>query len=385
MENLLDYVKSVSQSPFSSLPLTDLDFALFNELGYLSLIDYFQKDMKQEVSVTISDCLPIFQRTKPNLHFTFLNTKERIELFEAVLNSKRYQQVTISSYVNDIDTEFERQFAAMVFSIPEENCHQVVFRGTDDSLIGWKEDFKLTYMREIPAHRAAILYLKNILPGLSGRVIVSGHSKGGNLAIYAAAHLPKSLREKIDLLYMFDAPGFRQNFLQTQGYLAIREKIISIKPFESVVGVMLESDCKEQIVASKDKGMAQHLMMNWAVNTGKGQFECITQLSSMSQNLEKTFATWNESLSHYELKNLFDLLFDQLIDHGLTSLDDFSVKNPLEMTKYLDVYKALSPQQKQTFTKAVHLFIQAYRSNALNSRKTSFSSILTKWQQTKSD
>lgn len=107
MENLLDYVKSVSQSPFSSLPLTDLDFALFNELGYLSLIDYFQKDMSQEVSI-ISDWLPIFQRTKPNLHFTFLNTKERIELFEAVLNSKRYQQVTISSYVNDIDTEFVR-------------------------------------------------------------------------------------------------------------------------------------------------------------------------------------------------------------------------------------------------------------------------------------
>lgn len=100
MENLLDYVKSVSQSPFSSLPLTDLDFALFNELGYLSLIDYFQKDMSQEVSI-ISDWLPIFQ-------LTFLNTKERIELFEAVLNSKRYQQVTISSYVNDIDTEFVR-------------------------------------------------------------------------------------------------------------------------------------------------------------------------------------------------------------------------------------------------------------------------------------
>ncbi|MGT2832875.1 Mbeg1-like protein [Streptococcus halotolerans] len=381
MKNLLDYVANVGQTLFSEKSLTSLDFALFNELSYLSIFEYLPNDLKLAESLVIHDLALLFQQYDQDIQFTFLNTKERIDLLKMVLESKRYQHVMINHYVNDINAEFERQFAAMVFSIPEENTHQLVFRGTDDSLIGWKEDFKLTYMREIPAQRAASIYLKEILPTLSGQVLVSGHSKGGNLAVYAAAHLPIELQDKIALIYMYDAPGFRQNFLQSQGYLAIRSKIVAMKPFESVVGVMLESDRKPIIVASKDRGMGQHPMLNWSIDADKNEFETVTQLSPMSRKLEKTFAIWNKSLSHYELKNLFDLLFDQLIASGVTSLNDFSAKKPLGVAKYFEVYRRLSPKQKRVFTRALHLFIQAYRSNAVNPRKANLTSMLTKWQR----
>lgn len=381
MKNLLDYVATIGQTSFSEKALTSLDFALFNELGYLSIIEHLSKELKQKEFVVINDLALLFQQSKKDIPFTFLDTKERIGLFEAVLNSKRYKNVTISHYVNDVNTEFERQFAAMVFSIPEEKFHQLVFRGTDDSLIGWKEDFKLTYMREIPAQRAASIYLKEILPSLSGQVLVSGHSKGGNLAVYAAAHLSKELQDRITLIYVYDAPGFRPSFLQSESYLAIRSKIVAIKPFESVVGVMLESDRKPIIVASKDRGMGQHPVLNWAIDLEKNDFETVTQLSPMSRKLEKTFAIWNKSLSHYELKNLFDLLFDQLIASGVTSLNDFSAKKPLEMAKYFEVYRRLSPKQKRVFAKAFNLFIQAYRSSTVKSEKTNLSSILAKFNQ----
>ncbi|MFU1806018.1 Mbeg1-like protein, partial [Enterococcus faecium] len=91
-----------------------------------------------------------------------------------------------------------RQFSAMVFTLPEINHHQLVFRGTDDTMIGWKEDFKLTYVQEIPAHRAAVAYLEAYLEKYAGKVTVSGHSKGGNLALYAVAHVNDLLREQIE-------------------------------------------------------------------------------------------------------------------------------------------------------------------------------------------
>ncbi|MFV8043472.1 Mbeg1-like protein [Streptococcus pluranimalium] len=365
METLIDYVLANGKITFDDKPLTLLDFALFNELGYLQLIEHLPNDWRKQDEICIHDLAPLFHESKQAIQFTFLNTKERIALFEAFLRAKRYRHVTISHYVNDVNTEFERQFAAVVFSIPELKTHQIVFRGTDDSLVGWKEDFKLTYMREIPAQRAAVVYLRTILPTLSGEVIVSGHSKGGNLAVYAAANMSEDMQNRLSLIYMLDAPGFRKMFLESSGYRRVSGKIVSIKPHESVVGVMLTSDKISLIVASKEKGMAQHLLLNWGIDRETDSFLGLEQLSPMSQKLEKTFAIWNQRLSHYELKHLFDLLFDLLIEEGVSSLDDLSGKHPLELRKHLEVYRQLTPQQRRLFVKAFNLFILAYRSSKL--------------------
>ena len=101
---------------------------------------------------------------------------------EAMVRSRRFARLNLSDYCSVLDKEVEKQFAAMIFSLPEMDYQQIVFRGTDDSVIGWKEDFQLTYSREIPAHRSAIAFLEKHLPNLSGHIAVSGHSKGGNLA-----------------------------------------------------------------------------------------------------------------------------------------------------------------------------------------------------------
>lgn len=368
MENLSDYIRQNAQTPFSVKPLTVLDFTIFNELGYLGLIDHLTKDRTRSEGVWLHELRPLGQELLTNNRFDFLNTKERLALLDLVTSAKRYQHVRISHYVNDVNEEFERQFAAMVFSIPEENVHHIVFRGTDDSLIGWKEDFKLTYMSELPAHRAAVHYLNRTMPQLSGQVLISGHSKGGNLAVYAAANSQAMLKNRITMILVLDSPGFRQTFLSSEAYQTLSHRIVVIQPYESIVGVMLESDKQPLIVASRDKGIAQHMVLNWAVDIVSDGFVLVDSLSPTSIKLAQTFAIWNQSLPSYELKQLFDLLFDSLREDGIRSLNDLSLKASLELPISFDPYRRLTAQQKELFKRAIGLFIQAYRSSRSLSR-----------------
>lgn len=363
MKTLIDYIRQNAQIPFSQKPLNVLDFTIVNELGYLGLIDSLTDDWTKGAHFLLHELSPFWQECTKQNHFDFLNTKERLQLLELVAISERYRHVSVSYYVNDVSITFERQFAAMVFSIPEENTHHIVIRGTDDSLVGWKEDFKLTYMSEIPAHRAAVRYLNEVIPKLSGQLLISGHSKGGNLAVYAAAHLQQDMKERVAMVLVLDAPGFRQAFLQSPSYQALSHRIVVIQPYESIVGVMLESDKQPLVVIAREKGISQHMVLNWAVDTTSDGFVLCDNLSPLSRKLAQTFTIWNQSLSSCDLKQLFDLLFDVLREDGITSLNDLSLKTPLELPKHIDVYRRLTVQQRQLFIRAIALLIQAYRSS----------------------
>ena len=223
-------------------------------------------------------------------------------------------------------------------------------------------------MSELPAHRAAVHYLNRTMPQLSGQVLISGHSKGGNLAVYAAANSQAMLKNRITMILVLDAPGFRQAFLSSEAYQTISHRIVVIQPYESIVGVMLESDKQPLIVASRDKGIAQHMVLNWAVDIVSDGFVLADSLSPTSLKLAQTFAIWNQSLPSYELKQLFDLLFDSLREDGIRSLNDLSLKGSLELPMSFDPYRRLTAQQKELFKRAIGLFIQAYRSSRSLSR-----------------
>lgn len=200
MPNLLNYLKAAKDISFGDLPLNDLDCICINELAYIPFGEL--------AGWTTSDSQTLFDFLEENverLQVGALITENRLRLSYLMAISKRFENLTISHYVSSITVEFERQFAAALFTLPDGNYHQIVFRGTDDTLIGWKEDFKLTYMREIPSHRSAIRYLKHLLPHLEGEIVISGHSKGGNLALYASTQLPTDLQDKVSRIIWLDS------------------------------------------------------------------------------------------------------------------------------------------------------------------------------------
>lgn len=343
MSHLIDYLEKVENLTFDQEPLNILDKVCINEIGYLTYEKWLTaSDLKKPIN------LHDFAEGKElNLDYSFMVTKERVELAEAIVRSRRFASLSLSNYRSVLDKEVEKQFAAMIFSLPELDYHQLVFRGTDDSVIGWKEDFQLTYSREIPAHRSAMTFLEDHLPNLSGHITVSGHSKGGNLALYSAVQSSTALREKIAELLLLDSPGLMKSLLEKPSYQELKARMTVIRPQDSVVGVMLYWDRPAQLVAAEGIGFAQHNTLTWEVDLAANDFAYEDQPTELSQRLEETFQEWIEALPNQELKQVCDLVFDTILDSGIESLDDIGIQALPQIGQMLQEFGNLSDKQKK--------------------------------------
>ena len=359
MAHLIDYLEKVENLTFDQEPLNILDKVCINEIGYLTYEKWLTaSDLKKPIN------LHDFAEGKElNPDYSFMVTKERVELAEAMVRSRRFASLSLSNYRSVLDKEVEKQFAAMIFSLSELDYHQLVFRGTDDSVIGWKEDFQLTYSREIPAHRSAMTFLEDHLPNLSGRITVSGHSKGGNLALYSAVQSSTSLREKIAELLLLDSPGLMKSLLEKPSYQELKARMTVIRPQDSVVGVMLYWDRPAQLVAAEGIGFAQHNALTWEVDLVANDFAYVDQPTELSQRLEETFQEWIETLPNQELKQVCDLVFDTILDSGIESLDDIGIQALPQIGQMLQEFGNLSDKQKKVlqdgFNQLLWIFLKS--------------------------
>lgn len=343
MAQLIDYLEKVENLTFDQEPLNILDKVCINEIGYLTYEKWLTpNDLKKPIILH-----DYAEGKELNPDYSFMVTEERVELAEAMVRSKRFAGLHLSNYRSVLDKEVEKQFAAMIFSLPELDYHQLVFRGTDDSVIGWKEDFQLTYSREIPAHRSAMTFLEDHLPNLSGRITVSGHSKGGNLALYSAVQSSTALREKIAELLLLDSPGLMKSLLEKPSYQELKARMTVIRPQDSVVGVMLYWDRPAQLVAAEGIGFAQHNALSWEVDLAANDFAYEDQPTELSQRLEETFQEWIETLPKQQLKQGFDLVFDTILDSGIESLDDIGIQALPQIGQMLQEFGNLSDKQKR--------------------------------------
>ena len=360
MATINDYLVKHKNDTFEQFPFNEADILCLNELGYFCFEDLDNTlDFSREIR--LHDILMPYEAGEKVFNHSFLVTKARVELLKNVASSQRFADLRLSAYVNDVDAEYERQFAAMVFSLPKIDHYQLVFRGTDDTLIGWKEDFKLTYVREIPAHRAAVTYLERYLASHLMPITVSGHSKGGNLALYAVAHVKEKWRSQIKQVYMLDAPGLQEKELENVGYQLIRERVRVIRPEESIVGVMLYNDIEPVVVKSQASGIMQHALTTWQLNPEIGKLIEAEQ-TELSRNLEKTFKQWTDELSSQELKILFDTLFDTLMSSGITSINDVTIDREFgaKLATSIASFYSIGTEKKLLLAKSAKLFLEAF-------------------------
>ena len=223
------------------------------------------------------------------------------------------------------------------------DTYLIVFRGTDDSIIGWKEDFHLTYMKEIPAQKHALRYLRNFLiHNPKQKVILAGHSKGGNLAIYAASQVEQNLQNQITAIYTFDAPGLHTDLTQTKGYQRIMDRTNVFIPQGSIIGMMLEIPNQQIIVHS----------------TALGGIVQLDKTNSDSQQVDTTFKEWVATVPDKELQLYFDLFFNTILDAGITSINDLSSFKAIEHIHHLFVQaQSLTPEERETMGRLTQLLI----------------------------
>ncbi|MFM0855876.1 DUF2974 domain-containing protein [Streptococcus suis] len=359
MPNLLNYIEDSQYDSFYDLPLNKLDILALTELSYLPF-DKLVPTSFTENGIRLDHLAEHFEVTYQNDFPPFsMVTKNRLALFALLAKSIRFKSIKAFGFVDDYQLDQEQQFAAISYRLDRQTV-LTCFRGTDDTIIGWKEDFQMTYMDEIPAQRSASDYLEKIMSNPKENFYIAGHSKGGNLALYSASKQSSDLQERIVAVYPFDAPGLHKKHLESPGYQAIQNRIFPLIPQNSIVGMMLETPENAQIVQSNTIGLLQHITFSWEIEGT--DFKSAPALTSDSLQTDQTLKAWTASLTDEELKDFFDLFFGIFIQAGIERFSDITV-NPLQKLQEMDrLRKGLSPQEADMMDKLIRqLFDTRYQ------------------------
>ena len=218
---------------------------------------------------------------------------------------ERYAHLAIIDYANVVEPEKETQFSACTFLLPDDS-RLVAFRGTDLSVAGWKEDLNMAFMT-VPAQRRAVDYAARAAAKFGGPLYLSGHSKGGHLALYAACHTTDAIRSRIRQVYSFDGPGVDKATLNGPGYQAVRDRVQSWLPQNSVVGMLMCYHTDYHVVKSTASGLMQHDAFTWAIRDGA--FEQLKDLNSSSRTSGEAFALWLDQRTEEERRFLAEVIF----------------------------------------------------------------------------
>ena len=342
MSTIFDYLDYVAYDSNYDRPFKELDVLALTELTYLPFDRIVPQGDTTNIEVRLSDAVELVDRTTD-----FIVTDQHLQLVDVLATSKRFKNVKLLNYVDEYDPDVQKQFAAMTYRLTMD-VYLVVFRGTDDTLIGWKEDFHMTYMDHVPSQRRAASYLQHIMKEFpKGRFMIAGHSKGGNLAAYACSYLPDHLIERVDAIYCYDAPGLNKAIIETEGYQRIAHLVHRFVPQGSIVGMMLEVPEPATIVKSRAfGGFAQHDAFTWMVE--KDGFVTLDQTSPDSQQTDETLKQWVRETSADERKKFFDTFFGIFLDAGITSINDLmDLKNFSKIKEIFQNAQDLDPTERE--------------------------------------
>lgn len=242
-------------------------------------------------------------------------------LLEAMRASRRFQTVTYNYYVSLIDNEAASQFSAVTCFLPEGIVY-VAFRGTDETLAGWREDFALAYETPVPSQELAAKYLNAVALRCGGAIIAGGHSKGGNLAVYAAMRCGRDAQERLRLVYNLDGPGFPAHIRDDGAYRAVESRIRKIVPHSSVVGMLFENDGAYEVVESNTFGVLQHNPFSWVVKEGK--FAAVKDVYRGRKRAAGVLNSRLELLTKEEAVRMVETFFQIVEASGIRTLPELS-------------------------------------------------------------
>ena len=357
MGNLITYVQQYEAQTFKDKSLTDIDILVLTEIAYLPFDEIVSSSFEEKAAISLNQLGKEFEIIKEKEHENnpFMITKERIQLLDVVSKSQRYKDIKVFGFMNDIDDELTKQFAAVCYQWEEES-RWIIFRGTDESLTGWKEDFMMTYSDLIPAQTDAIEYLRKQAELFSGSLNISGHSKGGNLSLYASAMQEEDIQHRIKQIYCWDAPGVHRSILNTEGYQRVVSKAKRYIPQDSIVGLMLESQVPYHIIESQGSGISQHSALMW--NIEEDHFVELTELTKNSQLTDQTFKQWTEVVSDEDLKLFFDTFFELIFEMGVETVNDVYYNFRMYMQKFFEKAYQMDPEKREVLLRVGHLLFQ---------------------------
>ncbi len=356
--NLTHYINTFGNKTFKQRPFNDVDALIMSQLSYLNF------DLVAP-SINDKNLPPIYIKDLPlnrikELVSNELTSRQNGPFLLALITSVRYKNIGIQYVLNEKDYVNEKQIFAITLLLPTGE-HFISYRGTDLSLVGWKEDLKMSYVSRVPAQEVAINYLDKVTSLFSGSYYIGGHSKGGNLSFYAALSQNKEQIDRTLKAYSFDGQGFYSNNLfENEHFELIKAKLVKIVPKYCVVGIMLNDIKNIKVVDATSLGIFQHNPHNWIIDSKTGDFKYIKRRSKQSYINELAVHNWVESLNKEETILIVDVIFDYLGELHL-SLTSLIEKLPRTIANFFRVHRQFSDLQKKKISSIYKRLFYYYR------------------------
>lgn len=347
MPNIIDYIEWRGDLSFENSPINEIDDIIFARFSYLPFkyIELKEIDTIENIALEMKD-LDIEN---------YLWNDDKVFL-QKIGNCKRFKDIKVSDYIEIFDEAAEKQFAAITLWI-QKNQKYISFRGTDSSLVGWKEDINMGFKKDVPSQKEAVKYLSSMAEKYKDDFIIGGHSKGGNLAVYSAVFCKDSVKNRIERVINADGPGFDKSVILTDNYKKILNKIQTYIPQSSIVGRLLEHEEEYQVVKSIQKGIMQHDIYSWEIEPTK--LIRIPTVTNNSEIFNGIVSDWLKNTTPEQRENFINMIYEIIMETQARKTSDFRVETAKKIGIILNGYINVNPEDKKEIEHMVKLILES--------------------------
>lgn len=351
--NFLGYTRE-RMDTFFERPLCPIDSLVFSWLAYTHLTDAHDRACTVR-GIALHELLRA--EDFDEMFGSSWDVQGSRDLLFAVCASPRFRTTRLTDFRFKTDKASEEQFAAMTFRLPDGTSY-VAFRGTDSTVVGWKEDFNMTFLSPVPAQEEAADYLEEVARTTAGPLYVGGHSKGGNLAVYAAAMCSPQVRSRVRRVFSHDGPGFHREFCAAEPYRRIMPIMEKTVPKSTMIGAVLSEspDLAPTIVESDGISLFQHNPFLWEVDVRAAAFVEADGYTASSRFFNSTLDAWMDKYSLAERGRFVDALFDVIGVTGANRFSDIMVDIRTNGPLMLETIEALDPDLQQFVKDVIRSF-----------------------------
>ena len=357
MANLMDYLDWRGDLTLAVSPFNEVDALILAELSF---VDFEGIVPPPEVGrgVKLNEAAEAFfaRHGGRDVDMGVLVPDGISQMLRKLMASPRFCGMTLNGYEALLDDEVEEQFSALTIDLGNGSIY-ISFRGTDDTIVGWKEDLNMSFLEEIPSQKQAVDYVARIARQYPEKTLrIGGHSKGGNLAVYSAAKSSGDIQERIVAVHNNDGPGFVWDISKTPGHKRIAGRIHTVLPQASVVGMLMEHEKRYQVVYSTYEGLYQHDGFSWQV---KGtQFVHLDDFSREGKLVDEALSSWADSLNSQQREALAEALYSVFTATGAKTLSELNEEKLKSASAMLKTYKNLDRESRRMVSEMFKIFFR---------------------------
>ena len=359
MANIIDYVQWRGDIPLAQVPFGEIDALILSYLSYMPFASILTSGMQGEGTALCDAAQALLTLNAQEHSKLAYSEKEDRQLLAALRGSERFRGARLIGYVDQYDRTSEKQFSAVTFLL-EDGTAFAAFRGTDDTVVGWKENFNMTFDREVPAQRDAVAYVQALHKARRLPLRLGGHSKGGNLAVYAGMCCPDAVREAIVAVYNFDGPGFNEEVAASPAFSRLGERVRTFVTQSSLIGILLWHNEPFTIIKSDSVSFFQHNVYTWQLMGGR--FIELERRSGSSLFADATLKRWLAEMPPQQREAFINGVFS-VIDagDGRNVIDLFEGHNLMAMVRAAG---AMDERTRADVQEAFRLLGEAVKENA---------------------